>query len=116
MRRQCYDGAATMSGHRSRVATKLLQEELRVLYTHCYGLALNMACADTIKQSKVTKDSLDITFEMTKLIKKTPRRDRCFEDEISPDTPGVRAVSHGQTLDLTLGFASGKRVWSNSLG
>lgn len=36
VRVQCYDGAATTSGHRSGVATKLLEEEPRAIYTHCY--------------------------------------------------------------------------------
>ena len=48
-RGQCYDGTANMSGDKSGVAKQLTDEEPRVLYTHCYGHALNLACGDAIK-------------------------------------------------------------------
>ena len=95
IRGQCYDGAAAMAGTRSGVAKLVLAEEARAIYTHCYGHALNLACGDTIKKCRITKDALDITHEITKLIKKSPARDRCFEkikSELAPDTPGVRVL------------------------
>ena len=52
---QCYDGAPAMAGCKSGVATKLLQEEPKVLYTHCYGHAMNSTFADGIEHSKVMK-------------------------------------------------------------
>ena len=61
IRGQCYDGASSMAGARSGVATQLLQEESRALYTHCYGHALNLACSDTVKQCKLMRDTLDIS-------------------------------------------------------
>jgi hypothetical protein len=94
-RGQCYDGAATMAGLRSGVAKQLSQDEPRAIYTHCYGHALNLACEDTIKRCKLMKDALDTTHEITKLIKKSPRRDTCFEclkAEMAPDTPGMRVL------------------------
>ena len=95
LRGQCYDGAAAMAGTRSGVAKLVLAQEARAIYTHCYGHALNLACGDTIKKCKIMKDALDITHEITKLIKKSPARDRCFEkikSELAPDTPGVRVL------------------------
>ena len=94
-RGQCYDGAATMRGTHSRVATRLAQEEPRAVYMHCYGHALNLACGDTLKRCKVMKDALDITHEIIKLIKNSPKRQSCFEKlkvDISPDTPGIRVL------------------------
>ncbi len=38
------------------------------------------------------KDSLDITQEITKLIKKSPPRDEKLKSELAPDTPGVRVL------------------------
>ena len=41
------------------------------------------------------KDALDTTREITKLIKKSPRRDACFANlkaEMAPDTPGIRVL------------------------
>ena len=67
-RGQCYGGAANMSGAKSGVAKQLTDEEPRALYTHCYGHALNLACGDTIKWCKLFQDTLDTTYEITKLI------------------------------------------------
>ena len=53
--------------------------EPRALYTHCYGHALNLACADTIKQCKIVKNALETTHEITKLVKCSPKRDARLE-------------------------------------
>ena len=78
-RGQCYDGCSTMSGAKKGVATNIKSEEPRCLFTHCYGHALNLACADSIKRCKIMKDSLDTTYEITKLIKYSPKRDSRLE-------------------------------------
>ena len=70
---QCYDGAANMSDPRNGVAKQIMNEEKRALYTHCYGHALNLAVLDTVKQSKVCKDALEIAFEVTRLVKFSPK-------------------------------------------
>lgn len=90
IRGQCYNGAASVAGIRPRMAKQFLDEEPRVVYTHCYGHALNLACDNAIKQCGLIKDALDITHELIKLLKNSPRRDACFETfktEIAPDTP-----------------------------
>ena len=69
IRGQCYDGASSMSGAKSGVAKKLLDNEPRAVFTHCYGHALNLACNDSIKQCKLMKDVLDTTYEICKLVK-----------------------------------------------
>ena len=97
VRGQCYDGASTMPGYKSGVAAKLLQEEPKALYTHCYGNALNLACADTFKHitCKVMKDALDTAHETVKLIKYFPQRQLSFmtlKAELAPGTPGVRLL------------------------
>ena len=78
-RGQCYDGASNMNGVKSGVATQLCAEEKRALFTHCYCHALNLAIGDTIKQSKVCKNALDVAFEITKLIKFSPKRNIVFD-------------------------------------
>ena len=52
---QCYDGASSMAGHRSGVATQILEKEPNALYTHCYGQALNLACGDSMKTCATVK-------------------------------------------------------------
>ena len=79
VRRQYYDGASAMSGAKSGVTARVHAAEPRVVFTHSYGYALNLACADTIKQCKLMRDALDITHEITKLIKKSPRHDTIFK-------------------------------------
>ena len=85
-RGQCYDGASNMSGSRNGVATQIMAEEKRAVYTHCYGHALNLAVGDAIKQSKVCRDALETAFEISKLVKFSPKRNAAF-DRIKADTP-----------------------------
>ena len=95
VRGQCYDGASCMSGTKSGVAARLLNEEPRAIYTHCYGHALRLACSDSIKQCKLMKDALDTTHEISKLIRKPPRREGIFQklkQDLTPDSPGVRVL------------------------
>ena len=100
-RGQCYDGASNMSGARKGVATLLIEEESRALYTHCYAHSLNLAVLNTIKQSKVCKDALDVAFEITRLIVFSPKRNAafesiksCSEDDGSHSPIGIRTFSH----------------------
>ena len=91
---QCYDGA---SGHRSGLAKLIMDEEPRAIYTHCYGHALNLAVGDAVK---VVKDALQVTHEITKLLKFSPRRDAIFDKvkkELVPDSMGLCLMSH--TMD-----------------
>ena len=95
VRGQCYDGAATMSGAKSCVATRLSAAEPRAVFTHCYAHSLNLACVDTIKRCKLMQDALDTTREITKLIKRSPARDAIFKqlkEELASDSesPGTR--------------------------
>ena len=95
LRGHCYDGASAMSGPRSGVAKQILDLESRAVYTHCYGHSLNLACMDTIKSSKVMQEALDITAEITKLVKLSPRRGTIFQrlkDELAPLDPGIRVL------------------------
>ena len=73
---QCCNGEATMAGLSSGVAKQLSQEEPRAIHAHCFGHTLNLACGDTIKPCKLMKYPLDTTHEITKLIKKSLRRDK----------------------------------------
>ena len=95
LRGQCYDGAAAMAGSKAGVAAQILKEESRAVYTHCYGHALNLACSDAVKNCKIISDALDTTYEITKLIKKSPHREsilKRLKGEIASDSPGVRLL------------------------
>ena len=96
VRGQCYDGASSMSGSRSGVAKRITEIEPRALFTHCYGHALNLAACDVLKQSKVMKNALELTHEITKLIKYSPRREGIFlkvkEGITTTSCPGIRVL------------------------
>ncbi len=94
-RGQCYDGASNMSGSKHGVAKQILDDETRAVYTHCYGHALNLAVGDIVKQSKLMKHSLETVNEISKLIKKSPKRDAIFQklkSDLAQDTPGFRML------------------------
>ena len=94
-RGQCYDGAANMAGIRTGVATQISEYEQRAVFTHCYGHALNLAAADTMRQSKVLCGALDTVGEISRLLKYSPRRDSLFESiksNIAPGVPGFRTL------------------------
>ena len=74
-RGQCYDGCSTMTGHRNGVAVQIKEEEKRALYTCCYAHSLNLAIGDTMKNSALLKHTIDNTFELTKLVKTSPKKD-----------------------------------------
>ena len=95
LRGQCYDGASAMAGIRSGVATQILQDEPRAVFTHCYGHALNLACSDTIKRCQLMRNALDTVQEIIKLIKKSPRRDATLQrlkEEMAVKSPGIRIL------------------------
>ena len=95
VRGQCYDGASNLTGARCGVATLIQAEQPNAYFTHCYGHSLNLAVSDTIKKSATMKRALDITHEITKLVKYSPRRDSLFQqlrDEMAPGNCGVRVL------------------------
>ena len=51
------------------------REEERALYTHYYAHSMNLAVGDTIKVCLVLNDTIDNTYELTKLVKMPPKRD-----------------------------------------
>jgi len=94
LRGQCYDGCTTMSGQRSGVAKRVQNEEGRAVFTHCYSHSLNLAASDSIKRSKLMKSTLETTYEITKLIKLSPRREALLkeiqnEKELSTGTDSI---------------------------
>ena len=55
-----------------------MKNQEKYTHTHCYGHSLNLAASDAIRNSKLMKDALDTTHEITKLIKFSPRREAMF--------------------------------------
>lgn len=86
---------STMSGLKSGVAKRIMDEEPRAVFTHCYCHSLNLAVGDSVKKSQLLKSALETTYEITKLIKKSPRRDAIFKrlkEEDSDDSPCIKLL------------------------
>ena len=60
------------------------------MLTHCYGHALNLAVQDAMKQSKVCRDALDTAYEISKLLRFSPKWHAAFDririENIAEDT------------------------------
>ena len=66
-----------------------------LIYTHCYGHSLNLACQDTIRSVRVVKDALDTTFDLSKLLKYSSKRNAAFKklkEQLAPSDPGFRTL------------------------
>ena len=84
-----------MTAAKNDVAKAITSKESRLIFSHCYGHALNLGVGDTIKQYQLIKSSLEVVAEISKLIKKSPKRDAIFQklkSDLSPDTPGFRVL------------------------
>ena len=83
-----------MVGCKNGVATQLLAKEKRAVLTHCYGHALNLAVGDSMKQSKVCRDTLDTSYEISKLLRffDRIRVENHAEVDIGPKAVGIRAM------------------------
>ena len=71
-RGQCYEGCSLCQ---KSVAINIKSDEPRPLFTQCYGHSLNLTASDSMKASRIMKDALETTHEITKLIKYSPKRD-----------------------------------------
>ena len=59
------------------------------------GHSLNLAMCDTIKKCKIARDALDTAYEISKLIKFSPKCNHMFEElkqQFSPGNPGFRVL------------------------
>ena len=93
------------------MATQIAREEKCAVYTHCYAHSLNLAVGNIIKRSKVCNYALDVAFEITKLVKFSPKGNADFDRikaEVVDDNgfaPGIRTFCPTRWT-----------VWGNSIG
>ena len=81
-RGQAYDGAATMQGKRSGVATRLKEEEPAAVPVHCLAHSLNLCLQDAARSIVIIRDSMDIVREIVKLINYSPKRKALFASKL----------------------------------
>lgn len=92
-----YDGASNMVGIRSGVSCN--SDTKRRTSCHISSLLRSfftaIAVCHTVKQIKTMVDALDVTNEISKLLKYSPKRDAMFnklKKELAPDTSGFRVL------------------------
>ena len=57
--------------------------EKRAVYMHCYAHALNLVVSYTVKQSKVCCEALEVAYEISKLIKFSPKTNASFNTRMA---------------------------------
>ena len=77
-RGQAYDGAATMKGKRSGLATRICKEIPAALPVHCLAHSLNLCLQDASRKVTCLRDAIAISREICKLIKFSPKRKHLF--------------------------------------
>lgn len=73
-RGQVYDGASNMSGINNGVQALFKAEAKQALYVHCLAHSLNLCLKDMTNTCEVIRDVLNFTYELTQLIKMSPKR------------------------------------------
>ena len=97
-RGQCYDECASMSGSKSGLAVQIKSEEERELYTNCYAHSINLAVGDTMKVCPVFKDTIDNTYQLTKRVKISPKRDAKL-DSIQAENNSSGSLEDNEFVD-----------------
>ena len=62
--------------------------ESRAVFTHFYGHCINLAASDSMQISRIVKDALETTYEITRHIKYSPKRNAKLKQ--------IRKSSEGQ--------------------
>ena len=68
-----------MSGVKTGVKTQIQVKQPRALYTHCYGHALSLIVADTVRMMKSLGNVMDTVHELSKLLQYSPKRSTLFK-------------------------------------
>ena len=63
-----------MNGYKKAFTRQILEESSLTL-TYCHGHALNLAVGDMIRAERLSRDTIGTTCELSKLIKKSPKRE-----------------------------------------
>ena len=68
-----------MKGEHKGVAAIIKMENKSCLYVHCHGHSWNLACDDTIKGVPVLQNAFEISRELIKYKRKSPKKYNTLE-------------------------------------
>ncbi|XP_060882105.1 zinc finger MYM-type protein 1-like [Metopolophium dirhodum] len=74
----CFDGAATMSGHRSGVQKRISDVQPKSIFIHCSNHSLDLALSDTIKTVDFANDALNLIRFVSNTILDSSKRKNIF--------------------------------------
>ena len=77
---QRHNGCSTMTGVRNGVAAIIKRDNPKCLPTHCYCHALNLVVGDTVKGVPLLKETLEDAYQLTKLVKYSPKRQAAIKN------------------------------------
>ena len=76
---QSYDGAATMSGKKTGVAKRFIDQVPYAVFIHCYAHKLNLALQDATAKLKSVSDVLLIIQNVSVFVERSAKRHALFE-------------------------------------
>jgi len=89
-RGQAYDGASTMQGVRSGLATRIRHDNPAALSVHCLAHCLNLRLQEEGRKLPFIRDALDLVRDIAKLIAFSPKCAHLLSQNLSQsDTQGV---------------------------
>ena len=94
-RGQAYDSASNMSGHISGVAARIEEAEPTAIYAHCLAHSTNLCLQAVGRQSSPIREALDLTMEVSQLIRFSPKRSSLFESlqaQVCPGAPSLKPL------------------------
>ena len=74
-RGQCYNDAKNIYGIKNGFSNKILSENPKAFLTDYFGYASNLAAGDMVRNIRFLKDSMDTTYKISNLVKRSPKKD-----------------------------------------
>ena len=75
-----FDGASTMMGCHSGVATLFKRLNGTIIVVHCFGHGLDLEVKSLCQKHNDTKGCFDTVTEVAKLVKKSPKRQASLKE------------------------------------
>ena len=110
-RGHCHDGAPSMKGANTVVATQFKLLNGKMLYVHRYGHALNLVVKDSCIKVKCLKETFEAVREVLLLVKKSPKRNTKLDELRNHSKNNAKSIHTfcptrwtvpGETLEIVL--------------
>ena len=76
---QCYDGGANMKGKHKGLATRMLKENNKAFYVHCYAHQLNLSLESSCSSITEIKNTIGIVTAIHSFRKGSAKRNAVFQ-------------------------------------